>query len=106
VAKSVEVAVEEEMPAVCDYCEKPEPDYSCTICNYSFHAACRGKHRSECYSKLRQEIQYVECSVEDCWEAVLAFYCCPICEQWFCRRHIRLHIEEELDKAEVEVEEE
>jgi len=101
----VEVRVEEEIPVICDYCQKSKPQYSCAICGYNFHADCRPDHRAECFSKLRGEMKFIECSVEDCWEAVLAFYRCPICERWFCWQHIEGHVKEELNKAERKIEE-
>jgi len=106
VAKPVEVAVEEEIPAVCDYCQKPDPDYFCAICGYSFHDRCRSSHRDECSLNLRRKFQWVECSVEGCFKASTSFFQCPICERWFCYEHGKQHIEKELDDAEFEVEEE
>jgi len=101
----VEARVEEEIPVICDYCQKPKPEFYCVICDYSFHADCRHLHRHDCSSKLRGEMDWVECSVEDCLEAVPDFYRCPVCKRWFCHEHIDLHIEEELDKAERKIEE-
>jgi len=105
VSKSVEVAVEEEIPAVCDYCQKPEPQYFCAICGYSFHAGCRKKHVEECASRLRGEMEAVECSVEDCDEPTLHLYRCSICERWFCWRHKEPHIYKEVYDAQFMVEE-
>jgi len=84
---------------------KPKPEFYCVICDYSFHADCRHLHRYDCASKLRGDMKFVECSVEDCWEPVLAFYKCPVCERWLCYRHVEQHIKEELNKAERKIEE-
>jgi len=101
----VKTVVEEEIPAVCDYCQKPEPDYFCAICGYNFHAGCRKKHVEECASKLRGEMEVAECAIEGCDRPTLHLYECSICGRWFCAYHREPHIYKEVYDAQFEIEE-